>query len=280
MSGESSYGSITSIVNNVWEIALLTAREYGIMQNLVTVYGDMNGSGGRAWATYAGGTVQTVAETMDLGTATQAFTPSAAGTFTPTQYGLQYFITDQRIASDPFGVQRDAGQDIASLLAKKVDGDLVALFSTLTAGTVGSSGGTITWGDIQKASAKLRAQLAPPPYYCVLHPMQWYYLTSASSGVPTLLQSQELMNRFGGFYQASWAGIDFMVDANITASATTPGALFSRQAMVYDVRRPLRIEVQRDASRGGGGWELNATQIYAVGLFRSAFGCMIQGTAA
>ena len=51
---------------------------------------------------------------------------------------------------------------------------------------------------------------------------KWYYLTSASTGVPTLMQSEDLKNRFmSGFYQASLDNMDFFVDANIAAGTAS-----------------------------------------------------------
>lgn len=64
---------------------------------------------------------------------------------------------------------------------------------------------------------------------------------------------------------------------------TTPGAgyavgaLFNREAMALDLRRSLRLEPERDASRR---WtELNATMVYAVGQWRSDWGVQIQSLA-
>jgi hypothetical protein len=277
MANESTYASMSGLVNPIWETALLTLSEQSIMPRLVRNFTDVNSSTPRQWAQYTGGTIQTVAETADL--AAQTFTPAAAGTLTPTQFGIAYFLTDQRIASDPFGAQPDAGADLGRVIAVKIDTDLVGNFANFTGGTVGTAGGTLTWANVQRASAYIKTAYGPGPYACVLHPVQWYYLTSATSGVPTLMQSQTLMDQFGrNFYQASWAGIDFFVDGNITSGTAAKGGMFSRDAIAFDQRRALRIEPQRDASRGGGGFELNATIIYAQGLYRPTFGCLMTGT--
>ena len=276
MANESTYTSMSALVNPIWETALLTLSEQSIMPPLVRNFSDSGSSTPRQWAQYTGGTIQTITEATDM--AAQTFTPAAAGTLTPTQFGIAYFLTDQRIASDPFGARQDAGADLGRVIAVKVDTDLVGNFASFTGGTVGAGSGTITWSNIQRASAYLKAAYAPAPYTCVLHPTQWYGLVSATS-VPTLLQSQTLMDQYGrSFYQASWAGIDFFVDANITAGTAAKGGMFSRDAIAFDQRRALRIEPQRDASRGGGGFELNATILYAQGLYRPTWGCQIIGS--
>ena len=103
-----------------------------------------------------------------------------------------------------------------------------------------------------KSAALLRAKFAPQPYQCVLTPAQWYDLSVATP--PTLVQSQELMSQLGGaFYQASWAGINFWVDANFPGTAGTCfGGIFSMDAIGLDIRRGLRIEAQRDGDRCPG----------------------------
>lgn len=270
-------GSISGYLSNIFEAALLTAREQSVMSKLVTVFGDAQGMNGRAISTYSGGTFGAIAETAEA--SAQAFTPSTSGTLTPAVYAAAYQLSDMRVASDPFRVTADAGRDLGELYAVGVDTNLVGLFSSMTAGTVGATVTALAWGtSILKAQALIRAQKAPGPYEVVLHPNQWYDL-AASTSVPSLLQSQNLMDEFGQFYQASWAGLNFYVDANITnTSGTTNGGMFSRQALALDIRRGFRIEPQRDASIGGGLTELNASAVYAYGIYRGAFGVLIKGS--
>jgi hypothetical protein len=275
----STYAAIAAIVNNIWETALLTASESSVADRLVKTFTGDNGLARRAWATYTSGTWGAYGETDDL--SGQAFTSGSAGVFTPAIHGAAYFLTDARIQSDWADVQLNAGTDLGRLAAVEVDTNLVGLFSSLTGGTVGTAGGTLTWANIQRASAYLRAQLAPGPYSCVLRPEQWYYLTSVTTGVPQLMQSQKLMDELGtNFYQASWSGIDFYVDANITSGTACAAGMFSREAIGLDIRKAFGIEYQRDASYGRGAWELNATMWYAYGVYRPKFGCYMIGTSA
>ena len=271
-------GSISAILNNVYEVALLTAREADVMSPLVKNFTPIQGMNGRSWATYSGGTFGTITESTDTASSSQAFTPNLAGTLTPQIYAATYILSDMRIASDPFGVAADAGKDLGQLAAVGVDTNLVGLFSTLTGGTVGATVTALTWANIMKAAAILRANKAPGPYKAVLHPAQWYDLTAATS-VPSLTQSQELMSKLGNaFYMASWAGVDFFVDSNITdTSGTVSGGMFSQDAIGLDIRRAFRIEAQRDASTGGGAIELNASMVYAYGLFRPTWGVLLKG---
>ena len=271
-------GSISAFLTNIYEVALLVARENSVMSGLVHNFTNGQGMNGRVWATYSGGTFGTISESYDTADNSQAFTPSAAGTLTPAIFAATYTLSDMRIASDPFGVQADAGRDLGQLAAVGVDKALVGLFTSFTGGTIGATTTALTWPGIQKASAYIRANLAPAPYSCVLTPAQLYDLTAATSGVPTLLQSQKLIEEFGQFYASSWAGIDFFVDANITdTGGTTSAGIFSRDALALDIRRAFRIEMQRDASVGGGAWELNASMVYAYGVYRPTFGVLLKG---
>ncbi len=277
MANESSYNSISTLVNNIQEGALLTAREQSIMAGLVTAFSS-TGSEPRKNYSYTGGTLITsMAETYDL--TSQTFTPAVLSTLTPAMIGAQYFITDQRIASDWNGVQRDAATDLGQLAAVQIDTDLVGHFDELTGGTVGSAGGTISWANILNAITKLRTAHAPAPYVAVLHPGQWYYLANSIAAGQTVTNAPALQDAVARQYFAANAyGVDFYLDANITSGTAAYAAMFSRAALAMDVRRAPRIEVQRDASRGGGGWELNLTAVYATGTWRPAFGVTMIGT--
>jgi hypothetical protein len=276
MANESTYASISTVINSIWENAFLTVREFSIIQPLVQNFTAV-GSHPRSWTEYTGGTIATIAETTDM--SAQTFNHASAGTLTPATKGAQYFLTDVRIATDWAAASRDAGTDLGQLLAVGVETDLAGYFDDVTGGTVGSAGGTLSFKNVLEAATRLRAQIAPAPYYCIMRPEQWYHIASATSGVPTFSQSPEFMDSmFRQWYVGAYGGIEFFIDSNITSGTAATGIMFSRSALGFDLRRALRIETQRDASRGGGGYELNATMIYAAGIYRPKFGCQMIGT--
>jgi hypothetical protein len=279
MANESTYAGITTMVASIYEIAVMTAREGNVVAPFVTNWGGM-GSQGRVWGTYSGGTFAATDENTDL--AAQTFQMAASGTTSPSVYAQQIFMTNRRIKTDPFGAQTEAGRYLGSLAAEHIDSNLAGLFTSLTGGTVGTAGGTITWANIFRAQAYLRTNKVQGPYTCILHPVQWYYLTSATSGVPTLMQNTAIANSIiGAFYQASFGGIDFFVDANIASGTAAVGGMFVKEAMYLDTRQAFQIEPQYDASRSGsGGWELNASMEYAYGVFRPTYGAKLIGTSA
>lgn len=279
MAGESTFNTISGLVNNILEASLLTAREQSVMPALVRNYTDRTDWAPRVFHAYSGGTIVSLAEVSDM--SAQTLTPAANGTIIPGLWATQYYLTDGRINSDFSNIQSDAATDLGGIFATKTDSSLTSAFTSLTGGTVGTAGGTLSWVNIFRAQAYLKANFAPAPYFCVLRPEQWHYLVSATSGVPTLLPSQNFMNDlYANFYVGSVNGINFFQDANISAGTASVAAMFSSDALAYDVRRAFGIERQRDASRGGGGWELNATIVYGAGVYRPTFGVQLIGTSA
>jgi len=278
MANESTYTGISTLVANVYNNAIHAAFEGNVISPHIEVWQDSTSPAPRVFGSYSGGTFLAVAESAD--NAAQAFNASAGGTLTPAVYAQMIELTNRRLRAEPGRAQREAGVHLGNTLASSVDTQLAGLFSSLTGGTVGTAGGTLTWANIFLAQAKMRTNKLAGPYTCILHPVQWYYLTSASSGVPTLMQSEAIKDSVvGTFYQASFGGIDFFVDANITSGTAAVGGMFVRDALVLDIRQPFKIEPQYDAKiSGNGGWELNASMEYAYGVYQPTHGVNLVGT--
>jgi len=274
----STYDDIKTLVANVYELALMTAQEGNVIAPLVTTFGDYQGLAPRVYGEYSGGTFDVIAGTADMSAKT--FSATAGGTITPATYGQQISLTMNRIKSDPAGAQRDAGRYLGETAAAHIDTNLAGALSSLTGGSVGTADGTLTWANIFKAQAIMRGNKIYGRYSVVLHPMHWYYLTSTTTGVPTLMQSEDLKNRFmSGFYQASLDNMDFFVDANIASGTAAIGAMFSKEALALDIRQGFTINPQWDASFAGvGAWELNASMVYGYGVYRPTYGVKIIGT--
>ena len=278
MAYESTYTGISTLIANVYNNAMHAAFEGNVVSPHIEVWQDSDSPAPRVFGSYSGGTFLAVAESAD--NAAQAFNATSGGTLTPAVYAQMIELTNRRLRAEPGRAQREAGVHLGNTLSEAVDTQLAGLFSSLTGGTVGTAGGTATWANIFRAQAYLRTNKVAGPYTCILHPVQWYYLTSASSGVPTLMQSEAIKDSVvGTFYQASFGGIDFFVDANITSGTAAVGGMFGREAMVLDIRQPFKIEPQYDAKiSGNGGWELNASMEYAYGVLKPTYGAQIIGT--
>lgn len=280
MANESTYTGISTLIANVYENAMHAAFEGNVVAPHINVWQDSDSPAPRIFGSYSGGTFLAVAESAD--NAAQAFNATAEGTATPSVYAQMVELTNRRLRAEPGRATREAGVHLGNTLSSSVDTNLVGLFSSLTGGTVGTAGGTLTWANIFRAQAYVRTQKVPGPYTVILHPVQWYYLTSATSGVPTLMQNTNIAESIiGTFYQASFGGMDFFVDANITSGTAAVGGMFARDAMYLDVRQPFKIEPQYFAKiSGNGGWELNASMEYAYGVYRPLRGAQLIGTSA
>jgi hypothetical protein len=265
--------NIASFVNTIWEDALLVARENNLATQLVLTFSDMQGTALRSNATYGTATMQSVSDADDL--VSQVFTPSTLSTLTPGEFGGQFFLTDARIETDPYGVRNDAALELGQAMAEKIDLDIFSNFSSLTGGTVGTTGSVLTWKYFFAMASRLQAKHAPKPWVFVCHPHQYYRLGAAASIGGTVTNAPALQDAFSrSFFVQSVGGIDIYVSSNVPASSTDYyAAMFSRSALAFDVRRAPRLEPERDASRRG--YELNISGIYAHGVWRPTWG--VQG---
>jgi hypothetical protein len=274
MSDMNPSSDIAAFVQTVYERSMLMIRENTLATGLVTVYTDRSGTAARSNSEYGTASIGNIGETDDL--TSQAFTPSVLSTLTPAEAGGQFFVTDLRRETDPNAVLADAETELGMATADKVDRDIFSNFSSLTGGTVGASGTAITWGYFGAMLARLTAQKAPRPYVFVCHPFQWHALAKAvgpaneRTNTPEYLMEEVARN----FYVRTYSGVDIFVTSNVPLSSTDAYcAMFSRQAIAYDLRRAARLEPERDASRRG--YELNMTIVYGHGIWRPKFG--IQG---
>lgn len=272
MAAPNTYSDISSFVNTVYEQALLIARASTVMQPLVTNFTDRTGKAVRSNQEYNASTFNQIEDTDDL--ASQAFTPSVLSTLTPVEYGAQFFVTDTRLESDPFPMQQQAVQELGASYAKTIDTALLGQFTSFTGGTLGAAGSAITWGHVFAMQARLVAQNAPAPYHLVIHPFQWNVLQKAASVAGTRTNAANmLMEDINRSYLVDQvAGINIFVSNNLSIDSSDDViiGMFSPAALAIDVRRAFRLEPERDASRRG--WELNASGMFAAGVWRPKFG--------
>lgn len=272
---------ISTYIQSIFEDAMFVAREQAFMPGIVLNFdNETDEAKPRKSSQYGQATIATIGETDDL--QSQSFTPSVLQTLTPAEAGGQFFITDTRLSSDPFGVRDDAAMELGMATAKKINADLLGDIASLTGGTVGSAGTTITWGHFFAALSQVEvASRKAGPYACVLHTYQWHILAKAAAVAATVTNApnfqDEVMKRW---YVGTVGPVDIYATTDLTIDGSTDasGGMFPRQALAYDERRPFRLEVERDASRRG--WELNATTVYAHGTWRPAFGIVMTFDAA
>ena len=253
--GLNTAANIASFVNTIWEEALLVARENSLMSSLVTVFSDASGTALRKNASYGTATISAIGDDDDL--TSQVFSPTALSTLTPYEYGAQFFLTDLRVETDPYGVRNDAALELGQAIGESIDVALCGDFNALTGGTVGTSGSVLTWKYFFAMASILQAKHAPKPWVFVCHPHQYYRLGSAAAIGATVTNAPALQDAVSrNFFVSNVGGIDIYLSSNAEASSTDYYAgMFSRAALAMDIRRAIRLEVERDASRRG--YELN-----------------------
>lgn len=279
MANESTYALISSFIPDIWEAALMHVKESFFMPSVVESFNDQMGMQARKSTEYSAGTVSTgLGETDDLDSERQAISRSALSTLTPAEIGTQYLITDRRMRTDDVdNVMADAAEIIGYAVGQQVEQDLVGNFSSFTGGTIDNTDGTLTWANIYNARALLAAAAVPGPYNLVLHEYQWLDLANEAnivgiSNAAPLRIRDEIQSRY---YIGSVGDMNIYTTGTevISAGTAVNAGLFSRRALAFDLRVPLMIEPERDASLRAT--ELNASMIYAHGTWRPSWGVTI-----
>ncbi len=278
--GQSTYSNISSLINPIQADALDVLREYNVLVPTIT---NLSGSGlmARKLSEYNDVNVRQIGETDDI-TPTR-FDRSLKSTLTPAIYAEQVFLTDMNIDSNDQNVRVDAAMNLGNAFAQNVDTNIATNFGSLTAGTVGSAGSALTWDNILAARSILQATKVPGPYYCALHPYQFHDLlmeANTNGNSSSFIGAPNFSDRMiASAYQQNLMaiGVTFVVSANIAidGSDDATGAMYAMSALAYDERRAFQIAAQRDESRGGGGWELNASLVYAHGTWATDRGVQI-----
>jgi hypothetical protein len=272
--GASRVADLNSLFNNIYEDAYFALREQNLMTRLVQTFTDGRGDQTRQNSDYPTVTPVSVAETEDFAAPTR-FDKTAGQTLTPGEVMSQVILTDRRIETDPQNARNDASLEMGAGMAEKVDTDLMGNFNSMTGGTVGASGSTMTWGYFYAAISVMRGAKIPRPWYCVLHPYAWHYMAETAAVASTVTNAPDFQDAvMRQWYVGSASGVDIFISANCELSGTDYySGMFNPQAIAFDLRRDLRLEPERDASKRA--WELNMTMLYAHGVWRPTWGVQI-----
>ena len=202
--------------------------------------------------------------------------------------GARLRVANASLDSGPVDVYLDdvliaPALELGANFAQDVDEKIASLFGSLTGGTIGAAGGTITWAKLIGARSLMQGLKIPGPYWCVLHPYQWAHLaTSALASGAEIANApgfqDALVNSF--FTSTILGGVTFVVTPSIAVDGAgdAVGAMYNPMALAYDERKAFGIELQRDASRQAT--ELNATMWYAYGTWDPKRGIALVGDAA
>ena len=260
------YTSISSFVAGIYEDSVLVAREAGLMPPLVSRY-SAQGRMVRTFSTRPEVSYESVADAVDYSNPT-TFGKSSVGTLTPAEVIAQFILTDANIESDPDNARNQAAQELGEAAAKKVDTDLLTVFSSFTVDT-GTANSAFSSTIMADAISRLRAAYAPTgALRAVLHPYHWHDVF-IETGVPTATYANKdemTTQALRDYWMANYLGVPVYTSANIGVDGNDDAisAVFAPQAIALDIRRAYRVEPERDASLRA--WELNATMVYATGL--------------
>ena len=271
MANETTSTTISELYTEIVAEALFVASEQSIMRNLVRNYTIAGGGKSVEVPIYATVSASAVSEASDL--SNTAVNPSSV-TITASEVGIMTTLTDLARNSASRNVAGDIGRLFGEAIARKLDSDLSALFTGFSTEKAGGAGQELTIQDLFEASAELRANSVPAPYYGVFHPKQIFNVKKAltntfagSSNIPDL-GNEAMRTGFVG----QIAGINIFESANISVDGSDDsiGAVFAQDALGLAMMQDLKIESQRDASLRAD--EIVATAVYGVAELHDSYG--------
>jgi hypothetical protein len=198
-------------------------------------------------------------------------------TLTVSTVAIRTIITDLVRASSASNVVADMGRLFGEAIAKKMDQDLLALFSGFSVG-VGDVSTAFSAATLANAVAKLRANAVPGDQLaCVVNPYVAYDLKSAltntfANPAAGIIQNEAMQTGYVG----TLFGVPVFESANIANNGTTGdyvGAVFHRDALGLAMIGDINIETQRRASFIGD--DIVASAHYGVGELYDGYGVKI-----
>ena len=273
-------GSTTTTLNDLLPSivaeAMFVANERSIMRGLVRNYDIPAGSG--KTITVPRYPTQTAAAVTEGDEVSNTAVSTDGVTLTVTTAAIRTLVTDLARTSAASNVVADLGRLFGEAIAKKVDQDLLALFSNFTGLTVGGAATALSPAIIAQAIAKLRANAVPADaLYCVVHPYVAYDLKASLTNTFTNPNAGVVQNEaMATGYVGTLFGVPVFESSNIADTGTAGdyvGAVFHRDALGLAMIGDINIETQRRASYIGD--DVVASMHYAVGELYDGYGCAI-----
>jgi|DEB0MinimDraft_10_1074344.scaffolds.fasta_scaffold38163_2 N4-gp56 family major capsid protein len=260
--------SLASLISPIVQEALFTANEQSVMRGLVRNYTIANNTGKVAQVPiYPVLTAEDIAEGTDLsGTSADQSITTTTKNITLKEVGIMTNLTDFIRDTSEQNVVAHLGRLFGNAIAKKMDTDLTALFSSLSVEKGPGAGAELTIENMFQAAAELRANNAPGMYYGVFHPKAIYNvkkaLTNTFSGAQNITDLGNEALRQG--YVGTIAGIQIFESNNVAVDVSDDavGAVFSAECFGVAMQNDLNIEMQRNASLRAE--EVVATARYGV----------------
>ncbi len=265
--------SLNDLLPSIVAEAMFVANERSIMRGLVKNYNIPSNSGKTITVPiYPAQTAAALTEGDEISN-TEVATNGV--TLTVATNAIRTIVTDLARTSSASNVVADIGRLFGEAIAKKIDKDLIALFTNF-ATTVGSNSTTFTPALLANAIAKLRNNAVPSENLaCVLHPYVAYDLKASLTNTyanPAAGVIQNDAMRTG--YVGTLFGVPVFESSNITdTTGDSIGAVFHRDALGLAMIGDITIETQRRASYLGD--DIIASCHYAVGEIYDLYGIKI-----
>jgi len=269
-------GSTTTTLNDLLPSivaeAMFVAGEQSIMRGLVKTYTLAPGQG--KTVTVPIYPTQSAAAVTEGDEVSNTAVSTSGATLTVSTAGIRTLVTDLAVASGASNVVADLGRLFGEAIARKIDTDLMALFSGFS-GTVGAANVALSAATIAQAAAKLRAAGVPAQdLACVVNPYVAYdlkaNLTNTFANPNAGVAQNEAM---ASGYVGSLFGIPVYESSLIADNGTAGdyvGGVFHKQALGLAMIGDINIETQRRASFLGT--DVVASAHYGVGELYDGYG--------
>jgi len=272
-------GSTTTTLNDLLPAitaeAMFVANERSIMRGLVKNYAIPAGQG--KTITVPRYPVQSAAAVTEGDEVSNTAVSTDGVTLTVSTVAIRTLLTDLARTSAASNVVADMGRLFGEAIAKKIDQDLLALFSGFSTG-VGGASTALSAAVVAQAVARLRANAVPgDALAAVVHPYVAYDLKKDLTNTfanpnAGIIQNEAMSQGYVGML----FGVPVFESANIADTGTAGdyvGAVFHRDALGLALVGDISIETQRRASFLGD--DIVASAHYGVGELYDTYGVKI-----
>lgn len=266
---------LNSLFNLIYERAVFVAREANLMTGLVDTR-SASGWMDRKTTIRPQVSAVSVGETQDFSSPT-TFGKSQLASFTPGEIAAQVVLTDRDLETDPDSARDDAIMEMGMAISSKIDTDLIGTFASFATDKGDGANAAATFENFAAGVAVVNnvTKRSDGPISAVLHPYHWHDLwMELGKPAATYTNLQGVTEQaLRDYYITTLLGnVRIFVSSNISVDGDGDAisGLFTRSAILFDVRRAMRMETERDAS--ARAWELNVNAGYAYGLNRATYG--------
>ena len=262
------------LYTNLLQEAIFTAQEQSVARNVVKTY-MLGSNAGKTFQVPVYPTIaaNNIAEGTDL--VDVALKPTSVN-ITLAELGVMTLVSDLMLESAAVDVAADVGRIMGEALAKKMDQDVMALFSSFSS-SIGNDATELVADTIFQAAATLRSASVPGPYFGVFHPAAMYNLkkTLINNGAAIADLSETGNEALRSGIVGSIAGVTLVESTNVASVSSDGfiGGVFAPMAIGMAVGRDIRIEEERNASLRA--FELVGSMTVGQAVLKDTYGVAI-----